>query len=223
MHMYGQVHMYSCMYVHVHFQFSGKSGRPPPHVNLSRVASTSVGITFGQNIEGNGSLVHIQLSGWREGGIRKKKRRKKKPKQELEFCDSLGDSEVVRVLGNAVLHNHKMGMVQASTSGPVNARLTVPFRKQTQRGGCYARREWWVKKENNAPNKCSQLAKWAMNGRMQTHAGKGAYPAPALLFLLGSVVRSFLFPAVTLIFRLFSFGSTSQRVRRWGSKDSNPC
>lgn len=75
------------------------------------------------------------------GGNQKKKRRKKKPKQELEFCDSLGDSEVVRVLGNAVLHNHKMGMVQASTSGPVNARLTVPFRKQTQRGGCYARRE----------------------------------------------------------------------------------
>lgn len=65
-----------------------------------------------------------------------------------------------------------MGMVQASTSGPVNAgRLTVPFRKQKQ--------EYFTPVGNHGskkfarPENASNIS-WqvAMNGRMQTDAGK---------------------------------------------------
>lgn len=84
----------------------------------------------------------------------------------------------------------------------------------------YARRKSWVKKfaypENRSNARCSQLA----SGDERPNADrcrKGAHPAPALLFLLGSVVLSLLLPGV--IFRVFfSFGSTSQRVRYWGVK-----
>lgn len=113
-----------------------------------------------------------------------------------------------------------MGMVQASTSGPVNAgRLTVPFRKQKQEDftpvGNHGSKKF-ARPENASNIRCSQLA----SGDERPNADrcrKGAHPAPDLLFLLGSVVLSLLLPGV--IFRVFfSFGSTSQRVRYWGLK-----
>lgn len=51
---------------------------------------------------GNGFYVNIYVGGWVEGAISKEKKEKKVPK--VGFSDSPGDSEVVRVLGNAVLH-----------------------------------------------------------------------------------------------------------------------
>lgn len=111
-----------------------------------------------------------------------------------------------------------MDMVQASTSCSVNAsRLTVSFRKQKQE-------DFWVKKfarlENASIIRCSQLA----SGGERPNADrcrKGAHPAPVLLFLLGSVVLSLL-PSDVIFRVFFSFGSTSQRVRYWGLKDSDP-
>lgn len=47
---------------------------------------------------------HIQLCRWVDGGGNMKKNKRKKKVPRLGFSDSLGDSEVVRVLGNAVLH-----------------------------------------------------------------------------------------------------------------------
>lgn len=174
------------------------------------------------NIVGNGLYVLYILVGG--GGDKKKKKQQRCTK--VEFSDSLGDSEVVRVLGNAILQmHHKKGMVQAPASGPVNARrLTVPFRKQKQADftpvGNHGLKRF-ARPENAANVRCSQLA----NGDGRPNADrcrKGAHPAPGLLFLLGSVVLSLLLPCV--IFRVvFSFGSTSQRVRYWGLKDPDPC
>ena len=67
----------------------------------------------------------------RRGGVCDKKKKKQKMyicmyicmymyNTKVEFSDSLGDSEVVRVLGNnVILHITKWALVQAPTSGPV--------------------------------------------------------------------------------------------------------
>lgn len=48
--------------------------------------------------------MYIHIGGWRggEGGVTKQKN--KDVHTKVEFSDSLGDSEVVRVLGNAILY-----------------------------------------------------------------------------------------------------------------------
>lgn len=165
-------------------------------------------------IVGNG--LYVLIGGWRGGGGDKKKRCTK-----VEFSDSLGDSEVVRVLGNAILHITKWAWFkrqQAVQSMHVDSQ-SLKQEDFTPVG--YHGPKKFARPENASNIRCSQLA----SGDERPNAGrcrKGAHPAPDLLFLLGSVVLSLLLPGV--IFRVFfSFGSTSQRVRYWGLKDSDPC
>lgn len=86
-----------------------------------------------------------------------------------------------------------MGMVQASTSGPVNAgRLTVPFRKQKQEDftpvGNHGSKKF-ARPENASNIRCSQLA----SGDERPNADrcrKGAHPAPDLLTIPSWISRS---------------------------------
>lgn len=201
-------HLHLCMYnTHVHFPFSGKSAHQPPHVKLSRVATYDDvrRDRLWVSIVGNG-FMYILLGGrvFKEGRWQKKKKETKMYRcmyvhtymynTKVEFSDSLGDSEVVRVLGNnnnAILHITKWALVQAPTSGPVKMHVDSQSLSASR-----SKRHFtpvgksWVKEicslRKCVKYKCAASWQVATNGRMQTDAGKGAHPAPELLFLLGS-------------------------------------
>lgn len=76
------------------------------------------------------------------GGSNQRKKEKKKVPRYIEFSDSLGDSEVVRVLGNAVHNTYHFKRQQAVQSMHIHSQSLSASR----RNRCYARRKSWVKK-----------------------------------------------------------------------------
>lgn len=141
------MHMYVRTSTHVHFSFSGKSAGPPW---LRRSEGSPLGKISWETV------YYMYIHMWVEEVIREKKRKKKVPRY-IEFSDSLGDSEVVRVLGNAVHNTYHFKRQQAVQSMHIHSQSLSASR----RNRCYARRKSWVKKfarPVNASIRCSQLA-----------------------------------------------------------------